>query len=70
MSFTLTRAHLDSVLGHVYGMDLPAFLDQVEPEVEWRMGANDEPGKGGSGVYVSRVGTQLSWIPNWIDSGY
>jgi len=56
MSFILTQQHLDSVLAHVYTGDFPGFLAQVEPEVEWRLGASDEPAKGGSGVYVRRRG--------------
>ncbi len=53
MSFTLTPAHVDSVLSLIRSGDFMAFLDHVEPEVQWCFGASDERGKGASGVYVS-----------------
>ncbi len=53
MLFSLTPAHLDSVLAKLRTGDMAGFLEHVDPAVEWRMGASDEPGKGHSGVYVS-----------------
>lgn len=53
MTFTLTQSHLDSIVALLREGDIKAFLAHVEPEVEWRMGASDEPGKGGPGMYVS-----------------
>ncbi len=52
MSFALTPAHLDTVLAPLRRGGLHAFLDLIEPEAEWAVGASGERGKGGSGIDV------------------
>lgn len=55
MSFKLTPEYLNTVLATVREGDMLSFLKFVDPDVEWRLGASDEPGKGHSGVYVSSL---------------
>lgn len=53
MTFTLTRSYLDELLQYMATGNFPAFLEHVDENVEWRMGASDQPGEGFTGVYVS-----------------
>jgi hypothetical protein len=51
MSFTLTAEHLAAILDPIQGGDMQPFLDAIDPDVEWRVGASDQPGKGHTGLY-------------------
>ena len=59
MSFTLTRAHLDSLLEPTREGDMGPILQAMDPGCEIRWGASDKPGEGNSGVYVSHLWRQL-----------
>lgn len=63
MTFTLTPAYLDSLLSPMRKGDLSALFGAMDPACELRMGASDQAGEGGAGVYVSRawVSTKYQW---------
>ncbi len=53
MPFILTRAHLDPILAAAAAGDLGPYIASIDPAAEWRVGASDEKGTGGSDVYAS-----------------
>lgn len=53
MSFTLNPAHLDSLLDPTRTGNLGPLFVAMDPACELRLGASDQPGDGGAGVYAS-----------------
>jgi hypothetical protein len=54
MTFTLTREYLDKIATAAAKGDIQPFIDSIDPNVKWRIGASDEKGTGREGVYVSQ----------------
>lgn len=55
MTFTLTREFLDVIATAAAKGDIGPFVDSIDPDVKWRIGASDERGTGREGVYVSGI---------------
>ncbi len=49
------HSHLLSILSPMRDGDLSALFAALDPACVLRMGASDQPGEGGAGVYVSTV---------------
>ena len=55
MPFTLSKAHVRSMLGPAENGDLDPFISEMDPEVHWTLNTEDPSPTSLTGVYVSRL---------------